>query len=137
VDDTHECPRDGCTRRVPPGMLMCRADWLRVPVPFRKALYAAWDSGRGAGTPAHRAAMLAAIQAVNEALAAPSPPKPTFAEFVRGLLGDCIDHEQEQHGRCVWCKPCGRRLYQGTKMTASERAELKEALAGPGQAERK
>lgn len=66
TDSTHECPADGCNRRVAPGMLMCPADWRRVPGPVRRALWRAWDDGAGAGTPAHHAAMAAAIRSVNE-----------------------------------------------------------------------
>ena len=61
----HECPRDGCTRQVPPHMLMCRADWYRVPKPLRDAVWAAWRNGAGAGSPEHTAAITAAIEAVN------------------------------------------------------------------------
>ncbi len=56
--------------------------------------------------------------------------KPTWDQVIAAILGDCIDHEHEQVGRCVYCRPCGRRLYQGTVMPAGERAELKQALAG-------
>jgi hypothetical protein len=66
ADDTHECPRRGCTRRVRPGRLMCPADWRAVPKPFQRAVWAAWADGRGAGTAAHRAAIRAAIDSVNE-----------------------------------------------------------------------
>jgi hypothetical protein len=66
MDDTHECPRGGCTRRVPPHMLMCRADWHSVPRALRQAVWAAWDNGQGAGSPAHRAAITAAISSVSE-----------------------------------------------------------------------
>ena len=49
--------------------------------------------------------------------------------MVTAIFGDCIDHHHVQVGRCVWCEPCGRRLYQGTVIPADERAELKQALA--------
>jgi len=65
MDDTHECPRNGCTRRVPAHMLMCRNDWYRVPGALRSAVWNAWDGGYGAGTPEHTAAITAAIDAVN------------------------------------------------------------------------
>jgi hypothetical protein len=57
------------------------------------------------------------------------PDELTYEALIARLLGGCIDHEHEQAGRCVYCKPCGRRLYQGSIMPASERAELKQALA--------
>ncbi len=50
-------------------------------------------------------------------------------ELMGKILGQCIDHEHKQVGRCVYCKICKHRLYQGTIMTASERAALKEAIA--------
>jgi len=46
-------------------MLMCRADWYRVPKPLRNAVWAAWRNGAGAGSPEHTAAISAAIRAVN------------------------------------------------------------------------
>lgn len=42
-----------------------------------------------------------------------------------GLIAEHTDHEWEQVGRCVWCKPCSVRLYQGEVCTGPE----KEALA--------
>lgn len=57
-----------------------------------------------------------------------SPRKPEWADVVRALVGDCIGHEHEQVGRCVYCKQCGRRLYQGTVWPAEIRAEIREAL---------
>jgi hypothetical protein len=68
VSDTHQCPAGGCTRRVPAHMLMCREDWYRVPKALRNALWTAWDGGRGAGTPPHREAMRAAIDALGRAV---------------------------------------------------------------------
>jgi hypothetical protein len=52
-------------------MLMCRPHWYQVPKPIRGAVWAAWDEGRGAGTPAHRAAIEAAIAAVEAKAARP------------------------------------------------------------------
>jgi len=66
-DDTHLCPGRGCGWRVPPGRLMCPGDWRRVPGPLQRAVRAAWDDGRGAGSPAHAAAMLRAAGAANRA----------------------------------------------------------------------
>lgn len=28
-------------------------------------------------------------------------------------VGDHVDHEWRKEGRCVYCVPCGLRLYQG------------------------
>lgn len=62
---SHECPALECKRRVGDDMLMCRADWYRVPKPLRDAVWAAWRNGAGAGSPEHTAAITAAIRAVN------------------------------------------------------------------------
>jgi hypothetical protein len=57
-----------------------------------------------------------------------SRDKPTFAEFMANMFGPCIDHEHEQVGRCVYCKTCGRRLYQGGVMNSEELAAIREAI---------
>jgi hypothetical protein len=64
---THECPGPGCSAEVDSSMLMCPACWRQVPKPVRAAVWRAWRRGAGAGTPAHRAAMSAAIAAVTRA----------------------------------------------------------------------
>ena len=64
---THECPGPGCTEKVALDRLMCPACWPRVPKPVRRAVWIAWNRGTGSGTPAHRAAMRAAIAAVSRA----------------------------------------------------------------------
>jgi hypothetical protein len=69
-DLTHECPAVSCDRDVSVDMLMCRAHWFMVPPPLRRAVWTAWQDGAGAGTPAHTAAITAAISAVNGKLAA-------------------------------------------------------------------
>jgi hypothetical protein len=57
----------------------------------------------------------------------------SLADFYRGIFGACVDHPHRQVGHCVYCKQCGRRLYQGTVMTADEIDSVREviALAGP------
>jgi hypothetical protein len=65
ADDTHECPKNGCVRRVPAHQLMCPADWRSVPADLQSAVWRTWRGGRGKGTRAHLAAMEAAIDAVN------------------------------------------------------------------------
>jgi hypothetical protein len=62
---THECPGPECTQQVDSSMLMCSSCWYRVPKPIRTAVWRTWKRGAGSGTPAHRAAMTAAIAAVN------------------------------------------------------------------------
>jgi hypothetical protein len=64
---THQCPGPGCAEEANSSMLMCPACWYRVPKPIRRAVWIAWRHGSGAGSPAHRAAMRAAITAVNRA----------------------------------------------------------------------
>ena len=64
---THECPAVACTEHVDPEMLMCPQHWYQVPKPLRRAVRVAWRRGAGAGSPAHRAAMRAAIAAVSRA----------------------------------------------------------------------
>lgn len=63
--DTHPCPGPRCGGRaaVPWHMLMCRADWYATPKPLRTALWRTWRDGAGAGSPAHREAMRAAVAA--------------------------------------------------------------------------
>lgn len=65
---SHHCPRNGCpVTDVPDDKLLCPNDWYLVPKPLRRAVWIAWRRGAGAGTPAHRAAMAAAIAAVSRA----------------------------------------------------------------------
>jgi hypothetical protein len=61
----HECPKNGCTKNVPVEMLACSSHWYEVPKPIRQAVWRAWDNGLGAGSPAHRRAVAAAIRAMN------------------------------------------------------------------------
>ena len=63
--DWHVCPVDTCEEQVSPDKLLCWSDWRRVPADLQQGLYATWDRGRGAGTPAHAAAMRACIDAAN------------------------------------------------------------------------
>ena len=62
---THECPAPLCTGQAGPDMLMCPRHWYQVPAPVRRAVWAAWRRGAGAGTPAHRTAIRLAIAALN------------------------------------------------------------------------
>jgi hypothetical protein len=66
---SHRCPRPGCpVTAVDDSRLMCRMCWALVPKPFQRAVNAAYDRGRGLGTPALRAAQQAAIAAAVKAL---------------------------------------------------------------------
>lgn len=64
IDDTHECPKDGCHARVPFHRLACRPHWYQIPPGFRLAV---WDAYRrhGIGSAQHGAAIRAAIGALN------------------------------------------------------------------------
>lgn len=59
---THRCPAPPCDREIGADYLACRRHWHMVPKAIRRALLLAWDGGRGRGTPAHRAAMSAAVR---------------------------------------------------------------------------
>ncbi len=69
-DGRHQCPVRRCEQLVGPDKLMCPGHWRMVPGPIRRAVWAAWRNGAGAGTPAHRAAIRRAIQAVSDRLEA-------------------------------------------------------------------
>jgi hypothetical protein len=64
---THGCPAPACTEQAGPGRLMCPRHWYQVPKPLRRAVWIAWNRGAGAGSPAHAAAMRAAVAAVSRA----------------------------------------------------------------------
>ncbi len=57
----HECPGPECEAQVPYEMLACRRHWYQVPRAIRNAVYSTWDSGAGAGSREHLAAMDKAI----------------------------------------------------------------------------
>jgi|SRR5215471_2140501 len=42
----------------------------------------------------------------------PLPIEEVMALF-EAVMAEHMEHEWEQLGRCVWCWPCGVRLYQG------------------------
>lgn len=61
----HECPGPLCTTQVRRDRLTCPPCWRKVPAPLRAAVWAAWGRhGEGAGSPAHRAAVDAAIRSL-------------------------------------------------------------------------
>jgi len=62
---THKCPGPECTNDVPQRQLACGHCWDKVPKPLQQAVYRAWNRGAGAGSVEHRAAMQAAIRAMN------------------------------------------------------------------------
>ncbi len=61
----HVCPVSGCRAPVRADRLMCAPHWYQVAKPLRDAVWASWRSGAGAGSPAHTAAIHAAIAAVD------------------------------------------------------------------------
>lgn len=58
IDNTHECPRPGCERRVPYRQLACPDDWALVSPAHKREVYAAYKSGE---VLRHLAAMSAAV----------------------------------------------------------------------------
>lgn len=48
---------------------MDRKHWYMVPTRLRDEVWAAWDNGKGQGSPGHQAAIVAAVEAVNAKLA--------------------------------------------------------------------
>jgi hypothetical protein len=61
-------------------------------------------------------------------MSAASNERPTWADVIRKILGDCIEHAHEQVGGCVYCAQCNRRLYQGEVMSLEDRTELRVAM---------
>ena len=122
---THACP-GGRGAQVARHMYACKPCWFRLPRNLRDAISNAWLRG---DYPAHRIAMADAAQWYADHPRTDATKKPTFTQFIGAVLGDCIDHPHEQVGRCVYCKQCGRRLYQGSPMSADDLATIKEALA--------
>ena len=57
----HICPGPECHTEVPRRKLACVPHWGQVTGPHQRAVYAAWDQGRGAGTMKHLRAMSTAI----------------------------------------------------------------------------
>ncbi len=66
--DTHQCPAWGCARQVARAKLMCWDHWKLVPAHLRARVWNTWLAE--AGSDAHLAAIVAAIAAANERLAA-------------------------------------------------------------------
>lgn len=63
ADTTHECPANGCTRRVSSEMLACAPHWRRVPNATKLAVYRTFRRGRN--LPPHIEAMARAIEEMN------------------------------------------------------------------------
>lgn len=42
---SHQCPRPGCTQRVPTDQYACRSDWYALPADIRTAIWRAWRRG--------------------------------------------------------------------------------------------
>lgn len=62
-DDTHECPKRGCTRRVPSNQLACRSHWYSVSKATRDRV---WQTYMADDDQAHMVAMAQAIEEMNE-----------------------------------------------------------------------
>lgn len=63
---SHPCPGPDCAARVAANRLACYAHWAQVPERLKRAVYAAWDGGRGAGSPRHHEAIAAAVESMKE-----------------------------------------------------------------------
>lgn len=55
-----------------------------------------------------------------------------LADVYAAMFGDCLDHEHEQIGPCVYCRDCGRRLYQGGVMSTAELGVIRELINSGG-----
>lgn len=64
TDTTHECPIDGCRKRVAHRKLMCLEHWRMVPRDLQHELYAAYDD-RTADRARHIRAIHQCVLAVN------------------------------------------------------------------------
>lgn len=64
-DETHECPRNGCTRRVRPNLLACGQHWALVSPKTQRQVYLAYR-GRATNPGQHLDAMATAIAEMNE-----------------------------------------------------------------------
>lgn len=62
-DGKHQCPYNGCGRRVSMQYLACRAHWMKVPAHLRSALYEAYASAPPAEYLAIREQCVAAMNA--------------------------------------------------------------------------
>jgi hypothetical protein len=107
----HDCPANGCMRRVAAHMLMCRPHWYMVLAPLRSDVWNAWADGAGAGTAEHWRAIIAAVRAVNEKLAAKSGPTGRGSRII--ICANCRRrlHRQRDgswyhaHNASVSCRP--------------------------------
>jgi hypothetical protein len=69
---THRCPAIQCGASVRDELLMCGPHWRMVPPSLQRAVYGAYERGRGVGTMALFRAQTDAIRAVDRALGFPS-----------------------------------------------------------------
>lgn len=63
-DGKHDCPVDGCTKRVPAHILMCKSHWQTVPRQLQRDVYATYAHGTGVATEEYAEARRLAIDAV-------------------------------------------------------------------------
>jgi hypothetical protein len=45
VSDLHDCPADGCPKRLPFEMMACRKHWFVLPPALRRDINRAWRTG--------------------------------------------------------------------------------------------
>jgi hypothetical protein len=58
----HECPKNGCARKVPFDQFACKTHWFAITAATRRAI---WQSWRAANPTAHRFAMQTALIELN------------------------------------------------------------------------
>lgn len=62
---SHDCPKQGCTKRVEDGFLSCSTHWFTVSRATRNEVWEALHA-YGKGSPEHTAAISKAVTEMNE-----------------------------------------------------------------------
>jgi hypothetical protein len=118
---THLCPVRRCGWQVPMDKLIVPGTWRMVPKALQRAVWGAWRSGAGGGTPAHTTACLVAIRAVDHHLEAKAvtvaPPRPRPVLVARLLWS----------GRCEDTVACGEPFRRATRDSCATRLSCQMA----------
>ncbi len=64
-EEAHTCHAEGCRRRVPPRLLMCKKHWLMVPPKLRQDVWGTYVSGQEDRMDPSREYLDAAMAAIN------------------------------------------------------------------------
>jgi hypothetical protein len=88
ADTLKDCAATTCTAQVPRHILMCRADWARVPKPLQAEVYRTWRGRRRGGWQPYLAARDAAIAAADESRA--RAVVTDFAKHIDGVAADKV-----------------------------------------------